>query len=353
VLASTVELSFLKSASKLFISNSLQDLAKWKGTPQKLKMPWMLANASEDIAMFERDKLKGTEAISLSQKNEADKHRMVLHVAAEKMFKEIFHYLPRSIVVKLPIIPLGLPPVQRGGKRYRQADPAASSDDPPPASPSRLPEKRSRMSRAQRIAADAAAAATASRPLRNTRSAATAQGPSPPQDTQPSALPEAPPQPARGERAPAMAPTSHHVPQDIAASMEAAAQRAGLSAASLHQSATSATGFSSPSRSSPAASQAPSVAMTEFYDAKIAALKDEKEMMKVLLEGKHKDMLVEKEKLAAAQQLRIESLQARLDASLLESADHKANAVKFKGMFELQSNDHQRMFAAMLEKLNK
>ena len=93
--------------------------------------------------------------------------------------------------------------------------------------------------------------------------------------------------------------------------------------------------------------------MTEFYDAKIAALKDEKEMMKVLLEGKHKDMLVEKEKLAAAQQLRIESLQARLDASLLESADHKANAVKFKGMFELQSNDHQRMFAAMLEKLNK
>ena len=59
VLATVKELDHLRDTHKLFKNMSLQDLAKWSGSPFALKLGMMLSNASDDIAAFERSKLSG------------------------------------------------------------------------------------------------------------------------------------------------------------------------------------------------------------------------------------------------------------------------------------------------------
>ena len=356
VLAVSVELQYLRDHAKLFTVTGLQDLAKWKGSPQSLKLPWLLGNASADIAQFERDKLKGNQGISLSQKNEADKHRMELTLAAQKIFQQTFTDL-RAAQLKLPIIPLGLPPVQRGGKRFLERDPAASASRPDPDSPSRLePAKRNRLSKAQRLRLDKQAEEKAKVTVnvvmsstRNTRSAAAKSGPSQLQEEQPPTLHTAPPEPAPGVRAPAIAPHAHAMPQDLVDAMQRARQASQTSPMSSPVSShpTSVSGATHPS----------SVALTEFHEEKMRSEQGARKLEKEMMEKAHLALIEEKDRahhLAAQVAAKaIEDLSKRLFDAQEQASTHKANAKQYEAMFQMQKSDHERMFDAMLAKMIK
>ena len=217
-------------------------------------------------------------------------------------------------------------------------------------SPSRLPP-RSRLSKAQRIRLDMQTKESAAPAHRNTRSAAAAQGPSQPQVQQPDVLPTAPPQPAAGLRAPAIAPDAHAVPADIQDAMELAAQRAGLLSSAALRSHTVNSG-GSPLSSAPPSSPS-SVAITVMHQSQMAAEKKERQLEKSLLEQGHKDLMEEKDRVIAAQQVTVDKLMAKVEEAMKACAEYKSKANRYEGMYELQRNDHQRMFEAMLGRLNR
>ena len=222
------------------------------------------------------------------------------------------------------------------------------------------------MSRGQRLAANKEREQAEARvfmrsapgpaPQRNTRSAAAAQGKSQPKARQPPALPTAPPPPsstgATGN--PEQENTSAHahaVPTDILDAMQAATKRMEMQAdrANASSPATSA---------SDSLSNISSIALTTLHEANMKAEKDKRELEKSLLISQHEAMLkqheamlAEKESVAATHLKMIEDLQARLDQCVKEVTAQTANAKRFESMYELQKNDHARMFEAMLAKM--
>ena len=190
------------------------------------------------------------------------------------------------------------------------------------------------------------AAPAAVRP-RNTRSAAAKAGPSEPQVVPPSAMPTAPPAPssAAASTGPALPTHAHAVPEDILRAMaHAAANNFGTKPTSFQGRA----GTASPASSRQSDS---SVALTVLHDEKMAAEKRERKAEKEMLEDKFNAVVAEKDKASAIQLKMIEDLQRKLEAATTAYSLEKSKAEKFEGMYELQRNDHQRMFQAMLGKI--
>ena len=100
--------------------------------------------------------------------------------------------------------------------------------------------------------------------------------------------------------------------------------------------------------------------MTELFDAKMKAEQQQRKLEKEMLEDKHKAVLAEKDQMlanhdqaAASAKTLIQDLQAKLEAQRELAAECKAKAALYEGMYQLQKNDHERMFEAMLAKMNR
>ena len=212
----------------------------------ELVIPMMLATCAEDIVLFEAAKYKGAVEISLAQSTASTRSQAEKTLAAQEVLRQAYPFVP-EFHLKIPVFNLAsrLPPVARGGKRYRQQTPAAasSSADPAPLSPTKK-VPRCRLSRAQRLKADQAQAAAAA-PRRNTRSAAASAGNTAAQVQPPPVIPDAvpapPPPPAFDQYAapePTPVPTSAHaLPQDVRDAMSQAA--ASVAGKAFHPSSTS------------------------------------------------------------------------------------------------------------------
>jgi hypothetical protein len=162
VYAKCKELAYIRDHHGVCKTTGIEDLRKMAGSlqpMQQLTLPLMLGTCAEDIVVFEVGKYKGDDAISLTQMAATTRSQLEHTVAAEETLRAACPLLQASLL-KIPIYPLSsrLPPVQRGGKRFRQASIAAASasEGPPPTSPVKK-SQRSRMSRAQRVALDKAA----------------------------------------------------------------------------------------------------------------------------------------------------------------------------------------------------
>ena len=90
-----------------------------------------------------------------------------------------------------------------------------------------------------------------------------------------------------------------------------------------------------------------------MHQSQMAAEKKERQLEKSLLEQGHKDLMEEKDRVIAAQQVTVDKLMAKVEEAMKACAEYKSKANRYEGMHELQRNDHQRMFEAMLGRLTR